>query len=74
MAIDILTLLDICVAVLGLLLLRHIFGFKPSQLPPGPKGLPLIGNVLDMPTEKEWETFAHWGDVYGESIPRPLLL
>ncbi|KAF5393735.1 hypothetical protein D9757_000328 [Collybiopsis confluens] len=37
-----------------------------SQLPPGPKGLPIIGNVLDMPTEKEWETFAQWGDEFGD--------
>ncbi|KAE9404451.1 cytochrome P450 [Gymnopus androsaceus JB14] len=66
MALDILILLDICVASLGLLFLRRIFGPKPSQLPPGPKGLPLIGNVLDMPTEKEWETFSQWGDAFGD--------
>lgn len=35
------------------------------SLPPGPKGLPIIGNVLDMPSEKDWLTFAHWGDIYG---------
>ncbi|KAJ6573817.1 cytochrome P450 [Mycena vulgaris] len=34
-------------------------------LPPGPKGLPLIGNVLDMPKSHNWKTFAHWGDIYG---------
>ena len=38
---------------------------KPAPLPPGPRGLPLIGNVLDMPSEKEWLTFAEWGEEWG---------
>lgn len=29
-------------------------------LPPGPKGLPLIGNLLDMPKDFEWETYHQW--------------
>ncbi|KIK65636.1 hypothetical protein GYMLUDRAFT_240140 [Collybiopsis luxurians FD-317 M1] len=66
MALDAFTILDICCAVLSLLILRQIIGPKPSQLPPGPKGLPLVGNVLDMPSEKEWETFAQWGDEFGD--------
>ena len=35
------------------------------SLPPGPRGLPLVGNLLDMPAEREWLTFAHWGDIWG---------
>ena len=35
------------------------------SLPPGPKGLPLVGNLCDMPAEKEWLTFARWGEKYG---------
>jgi hypothetical protein len=37
-------------------------------LPPGPKGLPLIGNLLDMPKEKEWETYRAWNERYGEVV------
>lgn len=34
-------------------------------LPPGPKGLPLIGNILDMPKSYARKTFAQWGNIYG---------
>lgn len=52
-----------------------------GPLPPGPKGLPIIGvifiylvssitqelfqNVGDMPKEEEWITFAEWGRKWG---------
>jgi hypothetical protein len=37
-------------------------------LPPGPKPLPLIGNLLDMPKEKVWETYCAWNERYGEIV------
>ena len=58
-------------------------GIKRGEgpLPPGPKGLPIIGvtfihlfssstynlfqNVADMPKEEEWITFAEWGRKWG---------
>ena len=27
--------------------------------------LPLIGNLLDVPTKREWETITQWGKQYG---------
>ena len=34
-------------------------------LPPGPKGLPVIGNVLDMQYPEMWEAARKWGEKYG---------
>ncbi|KZV73575.1 cytochrome P450 [Peniophora sp. CONT] len=34
-------------------------------LPPGPPGLPLIGNALDMPQTQPHKTFIEWGNKYG---------
>jgi hypothetical protein len=42
-----------------------VFQSRLLPLPPGPKGLPLVGNIFDMPYEKEWLTFAKWGETYG---------
>ncbi|GJE86541.1 cytochrome P450 [Phanerochaete sordida] len=44
-----------------------------ARYPPGPKGLPVIGNVLDMPKEHEWLTFASWGEKYGDIVYLSLL-
>ncbi|KAG2138998.1 cytochrome P450, partial [Suillus clintonianus] len=51
----------------GVCLVKQVFKKKiPAPYPPGPPGLPLVGNVLDMPHIKPWLTFTEWGKKYGE--------
>ncbi|TEB35555.1 cytochrome P450 [Coprinellus micaceus] len=58
---------EISLVLLVLFILVRFIRAKPTaQLPPGPGGYPLIGNLLDMPTEQEWLTFAQWGETWGD--------
>ncbi|KAF8209614.1 cytochrome P450 [Mycena galopus ATCC 62051] len=39
-----------------------------ARLPPGPRGLPLVGNLLDAPTEQHWVKFAELGNIWGDIL------
>lgn len=43
---------------------------NPRRLPypPGPKPLPIIGNLRDVPSTYFWRTFAKWAEIYGDVI------
>jgi len=36
-----------------------------QKMPPGPRGIPLLGNVFQMPTELPWLRFADYTKEYG---------
>ncbi|KAF9026341.1 cytochrome P450 [Hymenopellis radicata] len=57
--------LAICLSVFAAYTLHRIWVAKRRPPPPGPKGWPVIGNLFDLPKEKEWVTWAKWGDQYG---------
>ncbi|KAI0316363.1 cytochrome P450 [Amylostereum chailletii] len=62
-----LSILDLSLLGFGFWLVRRYLNASKSSLPlpPGPKGLPLVGNVLDLPTVQPHKTFAEWGTKYG---------
>ena len=35
-------------------------------LPPGPKPLPFVGNILDVPKTSGWKTFSEWSQKWGQ--------
>ncbi|KAH9041580.1 hypothetical protein EDB85DRAFT_1363590 [Lactarius pseudohatsudake] len=40
----------------------------PLPFPPGPKGLPLIGNLRDLPTQYQWLNYEKLGQDIGSDI------
>ncbi|KAJ8079583.1 hypothetical protein PM082_011170 [Marasmius tenuissimus] len=48
------------IIILALYLRKTTFNHRSGRLPPGPKRLPLIGNLLQVPTKFEWQTYHKW--------------
>jgi hypothetical protein len=48
--------------------LKRLAASRRLPLPPGPKPLPLIGNLLDVPQNLEWLTYNAWTERYGDIV------
>lgn len=54
------------VTTIGLWLsIRTIRGEANPPYPPGPKGLPILGNALDIDMNEPHVTYTEWGKIYG---------
>ncbi|GJE84149.1 cytochrome P450 [Phanerochaete sordida] len=56
-----------CFVLIGIAL-RVYSQRRRLRLPPGPKGLPILGNVFDIPPKHEWLAYERWGREYGSDI------
>ncbi|KAI6021238.1 cytochrome P450 [Pisolithus marmoratus] len=61
------TWLDFCLAGAGVYLISRIVSKKsPAPFPPGPKPFPFLGNLLDIPSVRQWITFSDWANKFGD--------
>lgn len=60
------------IAISGLLIGVYIITRRKSTsslpLPPGPKPLPIIGNVHQAPKSHGWRTYREWSEQYGPIV------
>ncbi|KAF7334294.1 Cytochrome P450 [Mycena sanguinolenta] len=66
-------LFQILVLGLSLAFLMITWTRRTERRPPGPRGLPLIGNTLQIPQDRQWLKWAEWKTKYGDVIGMSIL-
>ncbi|KAF7348556.1 Cytochrome P450 [Mycena venus] len=59
---------QISVLCLSFLIIGWARRTRRRGYPPGPRGLPLIGNILQIPQDRQWLKWAEWKAQYGDVI------
>ena len=71
-------LLDIVLSVgftvLAAFYVRRLRNARLRPLPPGPRPLPLIGNMHQIQPEYMWQQFAEWKTIYGNVTGLSLII
>ncbi|KAJ3552786.1 hypothetical protein NM688_g3970 [Phlebia brevispora] len=50
----------------GVVVVKYVrASYARSLMPPGPPGIPILGNALQMPKDQAFRPFAEWGKEYG---------
>ena len=49
----------------GLTFLVMRAGKRRLPYPPGPKSLPIVGDLFNMPSQEEWITYRKWSEELG---------
>ena len=58
----------VVVALGGLAFLVARTSRRRLPYPPGPKRLPIVGNLFSMPSQEEWKVYKKWSEDYGECM------
>jgi hypothetical protein len=58
-------LLAAVVGFSGLAFLLMRIGKRRLPYPPGPRRLPVVGNLFSMPSREEWVTYMKWSEECG---------
>jgi hypothetical protein len=56
---------------LGLIVYFYSRSKHSLPLPPGPKKLPFLGNLFDLPTSHEWLKYAEWSKQFSTFLILP---
>ncbi|KAF5367916.1 hypothetical protein D9758_004438 [Tetrapyrgos nigripes] len=62
------TLSSYFLSIVAAFLIVRLVWRDRRRLPPGPRRLPLLGNLFDLPKSYSWLTYKKWGEEYGPLI------